>query len=462
MNSIVRRRERGLSGALSVPGDKSITHRALFFGALSDRRTTICNPSPAHDCRTTLLLLRQLGYHIAEHASCWELDPSLQFFRLPKQILDCGNSGTTARLAAGFLLGEPGEYILVGDESLSRRPMERVAAPLRRMGGKITTTNGFLPMFIHEEEEDSPEIEEETEEYFLQESLPLLRIEGEDSDGIDVASAQVHGALVLAAARSAKGVLLRRTKPMRDHTLRMASLFGVHIESRGEEDFVHPLHHRKESPDRTPVDIDVPGDPSSAAFLVVAALLVPGSDLTIDRVCLNPTRISFLETVLKMGGEIEWNVHEGKGDHHEPVGTVRVRYSPGLRGIAVGEENDPAVSVALMMDELPLLALVASQAVGETSVHGAAELRVKESDRITATAALLGSIGILVEEREDGFRVVGPQQVKGGRTVDHQGDHRLAMLAGIAGLVAEEPVIVPDPDIASVSWPGFWELEIFD
>lgn len=466
-----------------VPGDKSITHRALFFGALSGRRTIIRNPSPAGDCRSTLGLLRRLGYHITEGPDFWEIDPSGRREHPARLTLDCGNSGTTARLAAGFLTGERGEFTLVGDESLSRRPMERVAAPLRRLGRNVSTSDGAFPVSVIADEGNDRTGERKEEERKNEEkgrdeersregwdertngAEENKRDEGgrgpngDESEVIAVGSAQVHAALVLAAARSSEGVLLRRTKPMRDHTHRMCPLFGIRIERRGEEEFIRPF--RSVQTGEPPVEIVVPGDFSSAAFLVAAALIVPDSDILIEQVGLNPTRIAFLEAVRVMGGNVEWNVDGKEREDREPTGTIRVRYTPVLEGVYLHDEAPASPSVSMMMDELPLLALLASQATGETVVRGAAELRVKESDRIAATAALLRSIGIIIEELEDGFVVFGPQIVKGGASVDHRGDHRLAMLAGVAGLIAREPVHVPEPEIAAVSWPGFWELKMF-
>lgn len=439
---VIGRRSRPLTGTITVPGDKSITHRALFFGALHAGRTEIVNPSPALDPRSTLELIRSLGYHVVEHHGTWGLDGTRRSSHAGRLVLDCGNSGTTARLAAGFLTGEKGQFVLTGDESLSRRPMERIVRPLRRLGFDITSINGSLPVTVIAHQGKSIEEEE-------------INDHGGEAGGgvIDVASAQVHTALVLAAARSSEGILLRRTKPMRDHTLRIARLFGIAIEQRGDAEFVHPIDRVLLSDREHTVTIDVPGDVSSAAFMVAAALIVPGSDLTIENVGLNPTRIAFLETVRAMGGRVEWNVTD---DSYEPHGTIHIRHSPDLHGIVVDDEG--AFPVALMMDELPLLALLGALAQGETIVRGAGELRVKESDRIAATVSLLGAIGIVAEELPDGFRVAGGQSVAGGAEVNHHGDHRLAMLAGVAGTVAESSVTIRGPGVADVSWPGVWEV----
>lgn len=417
------------TGTYSVPGDKSITHRALFFAALHNRPTLIKNPSTALDCRNTLGLLASLDYDVEEGEEGFSIG-------LPKSLLtgtvltvDCGNSGTTARLATGFVTGSGGDITLVGDESLSRRPMERVAEPLRRMGAVVHTTDGKFPVSV----------------------IAIERIQGCKGTPIEVRSAQVHAALTLAALRSEQGVVLRRTKLMRDHTLQMAALFGFPISSDGAVDSIQPLV--QDDHISSHVEINIPGDFSSAAFLVAAALLVPESDLTIQNVGLNPTRTAFLEAVKAMGANVDCVV---ESDEWEPVGTIHACYSPNLQPILLDEGS--SISVDLMMDELPLLAFLASQANGESCIRGAAELRVKESDRIAATASVLRSLGIEIEELEDGFRVCGPQAVRGGTAVDHHGDHRLAIMAGVAGLIAGEPVTIPESEVAAVSWPDVWAL----
>lgn len=429
---IVGRAVRPLSGRMSVPSDKSITHRALFFGALSGRTVVVRNPLPSLDCTATRNLLETLGYRIDESGPDLIIDPHHRY-DLPASDapygIDCGNSGTTARLASGFLTGEAGMFRLVGDASLSKRPMERVAEPLRRIGGNVTTTDGAFPVEI----------------------VGGGSVVGNPDDPIEVRSAQVHAALTLAGLRSERGVLLRRTRPMRDHTLRICAALGMTIESDGETDRVIPLREDSlhlTAPDS--VQLVVPGDPSSAAFLVAAALLVPGSDITIEGLGLNPTRIAFFRLLKEMGADIDWRIER---DDWEPLGSMRVRYTQDLSGMDLNDASDAAVEE--MMDELPLVGLIGSQADGTTTIRGAAELRVKESDRIAATASLLRSLGIQVEEYQDGFSVLGSQPMVGGVRIDHHGDHRLAMLAAVAGLIADRPVEIPNIEVAEVSWPGF-------
>lgn len=421
--------EGPLTGVVRVPADKSITHRALLFAALNHGRTTISNPSLAADPRSTLALVRSLGVSAVERDGAWLVAGGARARHADDLLLDCGNSGTTARLAAGFLCGERGRFTLVGDPSLSRRPMERVAAPLRSVGASVTTTDGHLPMTI--ESAGDPR--------------------GASGRAIDVASAQVHGALLLAGLRSVEGILLRRTRPMRDHSLVMARAFGANVTTTVSAgvalDMVNPSRIERD------VTVHVPGDLSSAAFIVGAALHVPGSDVRIEGVGLNPTRIALLDCLRRMGARVEWGI---EADEAEPIGWIRAEHSPEMTAIDLSDDvGVPAVSE--MMDELPLLALIAARARGTTIVRGAAELRVKESDRIAALGALLRAVGVEIEELPDGFVVRGPQTIAGGGTIDHHDDHRLAMVAAVAGLAAEHPVVVPSPEVVSVSYPEFWD-----
>lgn len=426
-SSISVGRSRELRGTLRVPSDKSITHRALFFGAINRRTTTIIDPSPGDDVRRTLALVTELGRDVEVLDDAIVLrDGDARNDGAPL-ALDCGNSGTTARLAMGLLAAEPGRFTLDGDESLRRRPMERVAAPLRRLGAVITTSDGRLPAEI----------------------LGASDLAGGASHGlIAVESAQVHAALVLAALRSRAGATLFAARPMRDHTLRMLRAFGC--EASTSEAGVHRILPTILSRD---VELRVPGDFSSAAFLIVAAVLVPGSEIVIENVGLNPTRTAFLRAIQRMGADV---TSEVVGDDIEPRGLIVARYSPELQAATFGEEGDDDVPVAEMIDELPLLAFVATQASGHSVIGGANELRVKESDRITSTVAALRALGAAVDELEDGFAIGGRQQLSGGGRVDPAGDHRLAMMAAVGALVAEEPTVIDDRDVASVSYPDFW------
>ncbi len=417
-----------LRGTLVVPPDKSIAHRALFFAALNRGRTTIHNPSLAADPQSTLRLLGALGYDFERRATSLVRDGARRVPHAPELLLDCGNSGTTARLAAGFLAGEHGRFTLVGDASLAARPMERVAAPLRVLGLPVATADGHMPITI----DAGAAIDAD------------MRV-------VDVRSAQVHGALFLAALRSSGGLRLRRTEAMRDHTVRMARAFGLEI--AGEQSNGMPVDVVRNAGLEWDVELTIPGDPSSAAFLVAAAVLAPGSSVRIEGVGLNPTRTAFFALLRAMGADIRWEISTPA---HEPIGWIEANYSPDLRGVDVREFDPDGAHVPLMMDELPLVALVAARAMGTTAVHGAAELRVKESDRIAATAELLRAVGVQVGEHADGFSVSGPQPIRGDAVVNHHGDHRLGMLAAVAGLAAERPVRIPDAGVAAVSYPEFW------
>lgn len=424
---------RDLHGTIRVGGDKSITHRALFFAALNSATTTINDASPADDCARSLAVIQLLGCSVEQNG----LQLRVSREPLPARdhhpdlansnreiVIDCGNSGTTARLAVGLLAAEPGRYVLVGDPSLTGRPMERVAAPLRRMGATVTTTNGALPIRI----------------------TGGVLIGGDSHGVITVESAQVHAAVVIAALRSQAGASIFAARPMRDHTLRMLRAFGISFASSDGVVRILPTEINRNT------TIDVPGDFSSAAFLITAAVLVRGSSIVIDRVGLNPTRIAFVRALQRMGADIVVSA----SDDIEPVGSIRARYSPELVA-AEFDGDDPVASVTEMIDELPLLALVATQARGTTLVHDADELRVKESDRINSTASVLRSLGAVVTEMPDGLEIRGSQTLEGGQIIDACGDHRLAMMAAIGAMVSLRGATVAGADAADVSYPAFWD-----
>jgi 3-phosphoshikimate 1-carboxyvinyltransferase len=422
-------RSGALRGTIRVPGDKSITHRALFFGAINRAGTTIRDASPAADCARSVDLVEAIGRTIARDGDALAIASDERRGSRGELTIDCGNSGTTARLAMGLLSAEPGTFTLVGDPSLERRPMERVAAPLRMLGASIATSDGRLPATINGRV-----------------------LDGGASHGlITVVSAQVHAALVLAALRSHSGATIYAARPMRDHTLRMLRRFTAppHVSDSG----VHRI--LPASIDRQ-VIVDVPGDFSSAAFLVAAAVLVPGSDITIDHVGLNPTRIAFLRALRQMGADVTSVIEGGDDDDDEPFGTISARYSPELRSGSFDGSTD-STPIGEMIDELPLLALVATQAHGTTIVRDARELRVKESDRIAATAATLRALGARVTELEDGFAIEGGQTLSGGGDVEPSGDHRLAMMAAVGAMIAERGARVVDADVVDVSYARFWD-----
>lgn len=408
-------------GTLSVPGDKSISHRAAILASLAEGQSTIYNFLPGGDCRATLGCLRALGVSIHElGATTLQIEgQGLTGLKEPVQPLDCANSGTTMRLLAGLLAAQPFFSVLTGSQQLLRRPMRRVVDPLRQMGATVLGRQD--------------------------DRLAPLAISGGNLRAIDyrlpVASAQVKSAILLAGLYTDGLTVVREPGPARDHTERMLAAMGAPIQVLGRVISIE----RPRRPLR-PLRITVPGDLSSAAFLLAAGLLVKGSQITITGVGINPRRTGLLDIVREMGGEVCLaNEREEAG---EPVADVTVRHSP-LRGVEVGGEL-----IVRTIDELPVLAVIATQTQGRTVVRDAAELRVKETDRIATIAAELRKLGARIEERSDGFVVEGPVPLRSAPVHSH-GDHRLAMALAVAGLVAEGPVLIEDADCVADSFPGF-------
>jgi len=404
-----------LRGELRLPGDKSIAHRALLFGALAEGLHRIEGLPPSEDVASTARCLRQLGVQIDELP-----DGSVQ---IPErnwtdgQALDAGNSGTTARLMAGLLAGQGLTATIDGDESLRRRPMGRIATPLEQMGAKITTDDGKLPMKI--------------------EGGPIRGIHYE----LPVASAQVKSAILLAALSAEGETVVVEKAPTRDHTETMFAAMGVNLVREG-------LAIRLAGGQRLQgTQVIIPGDVSSAAFFVVATLLVPGSEVTLRRVGLNPTRSGLLEVVERMGGRIERQEEATLAG--EPMADLVIRNGP-LRGVEIGGTLIPA-----MIDELPVTAALATQAEGRTVVSGAEELRYKESDRIAATVEGLTRMGAKIEARQDGFVIDGPCPLKGATVASH-GDHRIAMAMAVAGLIADGPTTIEGSEAVNISFPSFF------
>jgi 3-phosphoshikimate 1-carboxyvinyltransferase len=419
-----------LRGTLRPPADKSISHRAALIAAMGDGETTIEGYLDAADTRSTLLAVQTLG------ASNRQVGPgaidrglriqgvglrgavSAQIDAGGPGTIDVGNAGTLLRLLPGWLAGqETGAWRLDGDESIRRRPVDRIAEPLAEMGARISCREGRLtPVTI--------------------EAAPLQGIEY----ALPIASAQVKSCLLFAGLLAEGETRIVEPLSSRDHSERMLAAAGAEIERRDGTVSVRPATRLE------PGEIVVPADFSSAAFFVVAALLVPGSDVTLTEVGLNPTRTGLLSILARMGAEIEVEPEGERGG--EPSGRLRIRPAQ-LRGTAVGGEDVP-----LAIDELPLVALAACFAEGETTIRDAAELRRKESDRIATVSAALTALGARVETSEDGMRIEGANGLRGGR-VDSHGDHRIAMLGAIAGLASRDGVQVDGMDAAAVSYPGF-------
>jgi len=424
-----------------VPGDKSISHRALLLGALAEGASRVSGFLPSSDCLATLACLRALGVEIETHNST-ALTIHGRGLQEPSAPLNCVRSGTTMRLLAGLLAGHPlgpvsppgpGHSLgpvsrpcppcpctLTGEPQLLRRPMRRIVEPLRRMGAEIEATDGHAPLTVH----------------------------GRGLRGCDhtlaVASAQVKSALLLAGLYADGPTVVRQPGPARDHTERMLAALGADIETVGLTVTLFPL-----SSPLSPLSLSIPGDISSAAFPLVAAALVSGSEVTVAGVGVNSTRTGLLDVLRAMGADIILDNEREQGN--EPMADVTVHASD-LVGVEVGGDT-----VVRMIDEFPVLAIAATQAHGATVVRDAAELRVKETDRIATVVAELRTLGARIEPLPDGFVVEGPTPLHGA-TVDSHGDHRLAMALAVAGLVAKGEVVIENVECIADSFPGFIEL----
>jgi 3-phosphoshikimate 1-carboxyvinyltransferase len=412
-----------IDGAIAVPGVKGISQRAVLLGAIADGESRIEGFGRAADTETAISVVRQLGVEVDEEGpdTVRVRGAGLRGLRAPDEPLDFGNAGTVLRLASGILAGQEGRFTLVGDESLSGRPQERIAEPLRRMGARVETTDGHAPVVIEGG------------------SLSPIRYE------LPVASAQVKSAVLLAGLLADGGpTRVVEPNPSRDHTERMLRELGVPVTRRGNEISVSPV-------DRLPpLTIEVSGDFSSAAPFVVAATLLSGSELIVQGVNLNPTRTGLVDVLERMGANIA--VFNRRSVGGEPVADLEVR-SAALTATRIGAEEVPR-----LIDELPLVALAAAMARGDTVVTGAAELRVKETDRIETVTTSLKALGVRITAGDDGFRVRGvPTRPKGGG-FESSGDHRLAMLGAVAGLVSREGVRLEGVEAVAISFPGFFEL----
>ncbi len=443
-----------LRGRARVPGDKSISHRALLIGALAGGVSHVSGFLPSGDCLATLLSIRALGIEVeiqgsstlTIHGRGLRTHSTGQIAHCARDdvatVLNCARSGTTMRLLAGILAGQAFASTLTGDEQLLRRPMRRIVDPLRRMGAQIEDTDGHAPLHIHGR-----------------------RLHGCEH-ALAVASAQVKSALLLAGLYADGPTVVRQPGPARDHTERMLAAMGADIDVDGLTVTLHS------SSTLSPLSLHVPGDISSAAFPLVAAALVPGSEVTIEDVGVNPTRTGLLDVLGEMGADI--TVTGGRGQEarssrdfpiapaiagheygreygDEPVADVRVRASE-LHGVDIGGDT-----VVRMIDEFPVLAVAATQARGQTCVRDAAELRVKETDRIALVATELRKMGARIEPLPDGFVIEGPTPLHGS-VLDSHNDHRLAMALAVAALVAEGETVIEGATCVSDSFPGFVEL----
>jgi 3-phosphoshikimate 1-carboxyvinyltransferase len=403
-----------------VPGDKSIGHRAVIFAAIAHGASRIANLSGGEDNHSTIEAFRTLGVKISGDDRLLSIEgKGWAGLGAPKKIIDCGNSGTTMRLLSGILAGRPFVSTLDGDASLRRRPMKRVAEPLEEMGARFLSREGCAPLVIH----------------------------GGNLKGVHyatpVASAQVKSAILLAGLQADGVTTVEEPQQSRDHTEIMARALGAKLEARGKTVSVEGGHKL------APLDIQVPGDLSSAAFFMAAAAMIPSSDVLIRGVGCNPTRSGVIDILRRMGAGID--LLDERTAAGEPVADIRVRGTK-LKGVDIGPEM-----VARTIDEYPILAVAGALADGITGICGAKELRYKESDRIAVMTEQLRRLGAKVEEREDGMVIEGRERFKGA-SVQSAGDHRVAMALAVAGLSADGGVAIDDTACADISFPGFFDL----
>lgn len=424
MKRTVRRPAR-LRGTVQLPGDKSVSHRMALLGALASGPTKVRRFLPAEDTLATLNCLRELGveWQIDEEApgvaSLEVAGRGLRGLREPADVLDAGNSGTTLRLLAGVLAGQPFASVLTGDASLRSRPVDRIVEPLRLMGAQLFARDG--------------------------DKRPPLSIRGGALSGIHyqlpVASAQVKSAILLAGLFADGETVIEEPLPTRDHTERLLRAMGVDLRREG------PGVRMAPPASLAPLELEVPGDISTAAFWLVAAAVHPDAEIVLLGVGVNPTRTGLLDVLSMMGATIDIGEQRMMGE--EPVADITVRSSE-LRGVEVAGELIPR-----LIDEIPALAVAAAFADGQTVVRDAAELRVKESDRIATITRGLQQLGAVIEEREDGFVIEGRRGLQGA-VVNGSGDHRLTMALAVAGLLADGETTIEDGEAVAVSYPRFW------
>jgi 3-phosphoshikimate 1-carboxyvinyltransferase len=427
MKTLKINKSGGLHGEFSVPGDKSISHRAVMLGAVARGETVVNNFLSSADCLATVECFRRMGIEIQkskvksqDYGSVIIKGKGLKGLKAPGKMLEVGNSGTTIRLISGILAGQSFEVKITGDESIAKRPMGRIAKPLRLMGasieGTIRNNEVFAPLKI------------------IGGSLQPIEYE------LPVASAQVKSAVLLAGLFADGKTCVIERMPSRDHTERLLEHFGANFERQGERASIVGNCEFEGA------EIDIPGDISSAAFFMVAAALVPNSELRIMNVGLNSTRTGIIDVLHRMGASL--NIPREIILSGEPRANVTAK-SSGLQALRLDGGIIPRI-----IDEIPIIAVAATQAEGVTEIRGAKELRIKESDRIKTVASELRKLGAEIEELEDGLRIAGPQKLKGA-VVQSYGDHRIAMSLAIAGLIAEGETIIENTDCIETSFPGF-------
>ena len=408
-----------IKGRLRVPGDKSISHRAVMFGAISKGITNIKGFLTGADCISTISIFKKMGIDIEiKKTDVTVKGKGLYGLSNPGEILDCGNSGTTTRLVSGILSAQNFTSVLTGDKSIQKRPMNRIIAPLTLMGTDIKSNNGFAP----------------------------LTITGSSLHGIEynspVASAQVKSAILLAGLYADSPTTVIEPAKSRDHTELMLKKFGANLNTTKTSATIKPCK------ELFATDIDVPSDISSAAFFMAAAVLVPGSELILENVGINPTRDGVIKVLKDMGANIEII---NSNDEFEPVADIKVSYSK-LHATTIGGEIIPT-----LIDELPLLAAIASLAEGKTIIKDAAELKVKESNRIKVMCEELSKLGVNVVETEDGMEIEGTNKLLGNVTISTHDDHRIAMTFAILGLISDGEIKLDNKNCVEISYPGFFD-----
>lgn len=417
---LISKVNNGLNGSIKVPGDKSISHRAVMFGSIAEGQTEITGFLNGEDCLSTISCMKQLGVSISQDGEKVVVKGAgFEGLKEPKSVLDVGNSGTTIRLLSGILSSLPCSFVLVGDDSIAKRPMARVTGPLKMMNATIDGREygQYTPLFIR----------------------------GGHLNGINfvspVASAQVKSAILLAGLRAKGKTTVTEPHRSRDHTERMLKAFGVDVEVEALSVSINGGQKL------TGTSIPIPGDISSAAFMLVAGAMVQESDITLMNVGINPTRTGIIDVLLEMGADLE--IVNEKMFGGEPVATLRIKTS-NLKGITIGGELIPR-----LIDEIPAIAVMATQAEGTTLIKDAEELKVKETNRIDTMVNQLKALGANIIATEDGMEIKGPTPLKGG-VVGSFGDHRIGMAMALCGLIAENTVTVNDTEAISVSYPTFF------
>lgn len=410
-----------LEGEIKVPGDKSISHRAVMFGSIAEGTTQIENFLPGEDCLSTISCFQKLGVEINRNGNEVTVSGNgIKGLKPPEETLDVGNSGTTIRLMMGILSGLPFESRLEGDESIARRPMTRVTVPLSKMGARIDGKNNG-------------------------EFTPLI-VKGGKLSGITyqlpVASAQVKSAVLLAGLQAEGDTVIVEPVKTRDHTERMITQFGGKVERAGDSVKVVGGQTLKAA------NINIPGDISSAAFFLVAGAIVPGSDILLKNVGLNPTRTGIIDVLEAMGADVKIEPYDQEAA--EPAGDIWIKYSK-LNAATVEGDLIPR-----LIDEIPVIALLATQAEGKTIIKDAGELKVKETNRIDTVVNELKKLGANIEATEDGMIIYGQQNLAGG-TVSAYGDHRIGMMLSIAALLCQKDVVLEQSEAVAVSYPGFFD-----